>query len=213
MEFSDFMNEYYPDLELKIPVFYNWDIGIRFELGIETDDDNSSEENRYFKEVYHRAITLFKSLHLPEDEIFLVANVHDFGNKATSKYKLNLFSRYTKDKSLLTKLTHITYPYVYPEDDKEGKYKTHRFILKCKVSDINYVPLLKAICNVDYEIKPYISHDVFFINLKTKTIFQIYDDRGCDLVAPSPESIKDMYEKYNGWIFDYDRTKIDQVFK
>jgi len=32
-------------------------------------------------------------------------------------------------------------------------------------------------------IKPKIYHDVFFINIKKETIFHVYDDRGCDLLA------------------------------
>lgn len=147
-----------------------------------------------------------------EDEIFVVANVNDFGDYATFNRKLNIFSKYIQDKSVLNKLTHTTLPYVFPEDDEDGKYKTHRFILKCKTSEIKYIPLLKAICNQDMGIKPKIYHDVFFINIKKETIFHVYDDRGCDLLATSPETIRDIYDKYNDWILDYDRNGIDSVF-
>ncbi|MGE8207660.1 hypothetical protein ACQKP0_24625 [Heyndrickxia sp. NPDC080065] len=36
-------------------------------------------------------------------------------------------------------------PYIFPEDNEEGIYKTHRFTLKCKTIDFKYIPLLKAI--------------------------------------------------------------------
>uniref|UniRef100_UPI00403F1FB3 DUF3885 domain-containing protein n=1 Tax=Lysinibacillus sp. Y5S-8 TaxID=3122488 RepID=UPI00403F1FB3 len=56
-------------------------------------------------------------------------------------------------------------------------------------------------------------HRIYFLNIKKKTIFHVYDDRGCDLLATSPESIRDIYYTYNDWILDYDKDKIDKVFK
>ena len=212
MALNNFMDENFPNLELRSALFYNWDIGIRFKLGVDYDSDYCYENSPYLKGVYKRAITLFKTLHLQEDEIFVVANVNDFGDYAAFKGKLNIFSKYIQDKSVLNKLTHTTLPYIFSEDDEDGKYKTHRFILKCKTSEIKYIPLLKAICNQDMGIKPKIYHDVFFINIKKETIFHVYDDRGCDLLATSPETIRDIYDKYNDWILDYDRNEIDQVF-
>ncbi|MCP2034843.1 hypothetical protein L1279_001830 [Planomicrobium sp. HSC-17F08] len=213
MNLADFMNENFSNLELKVPLFYNWEIGIRFELGVNYDWENNKENSPYLQGVYHRAINLFESLHPQDDEIFMVANVNDYGDGATFNRKLQIFSRYVQEKSILKQLKHVTLPYVYPEDDEDGKYKTHRFILKCKTSDIKYIPLLKAICNNDMGIKPSIHHDVFFINIKNKTVFHVYDDRGCDLVASSSETIKGIYNKYNDWILGYDRNKIDQIFK
>ena len=34
MLLKDYMNEHFPKLELKPSLFYNWEIGIRFELGV-----------------------------------------------------------------------------------------------------------------------------------------------------------------------------------
>ncbi|URT72721.1 DUF3885 domain-containing protein [Cytobacillus firmus] len=213
MELNNFMNENFTNLELRPALFYSWDIGIRFNLGVDYDSDCCYENSPYLRGVYKRAITLFKTLHLQEDVIFVVANVNDFGDNAAFNRKLNIFSKYIQDKSVLKKLKHTTLPYVFPEDDEDGKYQTHRFILKCKTSDIKYIPLLKAICNQDMGIKPKIYHDVFFINIKKETIFHVYDDRGCDLLATSPETIRDIYGKYNDWILDYDRNEINEVFK
>jgi hypothetical protein len=53
---------------------------------------------------------------------------------------------------------------------------------------------------------------VYFININKKTIFHVYDDRGCDVLATLPETIRDMYERYNDWILDYDKPEIDKVF-
>lgn len=143
----------------------------------------------------------------------VVMDVNDFGVGITYKHKGRLFSPYVFEKSVLYKLKHIEIPFISPEDNEDGKYKTHRFTLKCKASDIKYIPLLKAICNQDLGIQPSIFHMIYFLNIKRKTIFYVYDDRGCDLLAAFPEPIRDIYNKFNHWILNYDRDEIDKVFK
>lgn len=209
MLLNDYMNGNFPQLILRPPLFYNWEIGLRFELGL----DYYYEENLYMQQVYQRAITLFESLHFQDEEIFIVVDVNNFGDSKTYKHKARIFSPYIRSQSLLYTLKHTEMPYIFPEEDEEGNYKTHRFTLQCKVSDVKYIPLLKAISNQDLGIQPRIIHRVYFLNIKRKTIFHIYDDRGCDLLATSPESIRDIYFTYNDWILNYDRDKIDQVFK
>ncbi|MEA0562665.1 DUF3885 domain-containing protein [Lysinibacillus irui] len=209
MLLNDYMNEHFPQLILRPPLFYNGEIGIRFELG----SDNYYEENIYMQEVYQRAITLFESLHFQDEEIFIVVDVNDFGDSKTYKHKARIFSPYIRSRSLLYTLKHTEMSYIFPEDNEEGKCKTNRFTLQCKVSDVKYIPLLKALCNQGLGIQPNIIHRIYFINIKRKTIFHIYDDRGCDLLATSSESIRDIYFTYNDWILDYDRDEIDKVFK
>lgn len=204
MRLNGYMLETFPNLELRPPLFYNGDIGIRFKLGVNYDYNNIYENCPYLEGVYNRAITLFQSLHSKTDDIYIVVDVNDFADGETFKHKLNIFSKYVKEKSNLFKLQKNTIPYVFPEDDEDGLYKTHRFTLKCKVSDLKYIPMLKAICNQDMGIKPSIFHRVYFININKNTIFHIYDDRGCDVLATSPNTIRDMYHTYNDWILDYD---------
>ena len=190
MRLREYMLETFPNLELRPPLFYNGDIGIRFKLGVNYDCTNIYENCPYLEGVYNRAITLFQSLHSKTDDIYIVVDVNDFADGETFKHKLNIFSKYVKEKSDLFKLQKNTIPYVFPEDDEDGLYKTHRFTLKCKVSDLKYIPMLKAICNQDMGIKPRIFHMVYFINVNKNTIFHIYDDRGCDVLATSPNTIR-----------------------
>ncbi|MCU5470629.1 DUF3885 domain-containing protein [Bacillus paranthracis] len=212
MRLKEYMLETFPNLELRPPLFYNGDIGIRFKLGVNYDCTNIYENCPYLEGVYNRAITLFQSLHSKTDDMYIVVDVNDYADGEIFKHKLNIFSKYVKEKYDLFKLQKNTIPYVFPEDDEDGLYKTHRFTLKCKVSDLKYIPMLKAMCNQDMGIKPRIFHTVYFININKNTIFHIYDDRGCDVLATSPNTIRNMYHTYNDWILEYDRNKIDKVF-
>lgn len=212
MRLKEYMLETFSNLELRPPLFYSWAIGIRFKLGVNYDYNNIYENCPYLEGVYNRAITLFQSLHSETDDMYIVVDVDDYADGENFKHKLNIFSKYVKEKSDLFKLQKNTIPYVFPEDDEGGVYKTHRYTLKCKVSDLKYIPMIKAICNQDMGIKPRIFHRVYFININKNTIFHIYDDRGCDVLATSPNTIRDMYHTYNDWILEYDRNKIDKVF-
>lgn len=207
MQLNEFMYKNFRNLELKPPLFYSWPTGIRFELGAE----GNYPDNLYAQGCYKRAITLFEALHSPTDEIFAVIDVNDFRKGKNLKQQLKNFPPYVK-KSLLFKLEYQDLPYIFPEDDEEGVFKTHRFTLQCKTSDVKYVPLLKAICNKELGRRPRIFHRVYFVNITKKTIFHVYDDRGCDLLATSPDAIKFIYQKYDHWILDYDKPAIDRVF-
>lgn len=213
MTLNDFMKNNFPDLELQSPLFYSWDASIRFELGVNESPGSIHENPLYLQGVYRRAIDLFETLHAPEDELYLVVDVHDFGKEHALRRKLNVFAKYVGKKSALRRLQHENRPYIYPEDDDDGIYRTHRFSLKCCRSDFRYAALLRSICNQDMGIRPSIHFPVYFVNETKGTIYYVYDDRGCDLLGVNPEAIRRVYNEYNNWILDYDRTEIDEVFK
>lgn len=210
MQLHDYLNNKFPNLKLRPPLIYNWDFGIRFELG------NPDKENirSYMERVYFRAITLFKALHSIRDEIFVVANVHHAGEENILKRrKVKIFNHHIKSKDILYRLQHEIIPYVFEDVYDIYDFETHRYSLKCQIQDVKYIHLIKAICNREMDIRPKIIHDVFFINLSKDTIFHIYDDRGCDIIASNKESIRPLYQLYNDWILEYDKEAIDKQFQ
>ena len=158
MILNDFMNENFPNLQLCPPLLYSWKVGIRFELGVNYSSDYAYKNSPYLQGVYNRAIALFKSLHFDNDDIYIIVDVNDYADGF--KYRPKIFSRYIKEKSVLYKLNQKTIPYIFPEDDEEGMYKTYRITLKCKTSDFKYFILVKAICNQDMGKKPSIFYSV-----------------------------------------------------
>ncbi|MEC1658743.1 DUF3885 domain-containing protein [Bacillus mojavensis] len=206
---NEYVLENFPGLRLAPPLFYNWQIGIRFEIGVGYNVNAAYLHSPYIDNAYKRAVTLFKSLHADNDDIFVIADAVGFGGGRGYKTKLHIFSRYIREKAVLKKLQHIAVSYTCSDDDD----KTHRFFLRCKAGDVRYIPMLRAICNQDMGIKPSISLDIYFINIKKRTIFHLYDDRGCDILAAAAETIRDMYETYNSWILDYDKEKINRLFE
>lgn len=210
MELNKFLNTYYPDLILRPPLFYNWSVGIRFEVGVSMDVDYTIPHNPYIQGCYRRAITLFEALHQKDDDIFVLIDINTVFGFHQLKRRLKNFHPYVEEKHLYS-LKHEVLS-LYPEEE-EDHIVTDRFTLSCKARELHHVNLLKAICNQDFGLTPKQINNVYFINQRTKTIFHVYDDRGCDLMATSAPDIQDMYNRFNDWILDYDRKQIGEVFK
>ena len=209
MTLDDFMSEDFPDLMLCPPLFYSWEMGIRFELG--NPPMFRIDKQQYMEQVYDRATSIYKYLHTDSDEIFVVTNAHFADKPNPNKRKPKVYRRYITNKEALKGLKHKVIPYVFADVDEIYDYETHRFILKCFGRDIKFLSLIKAICNIDVAIKPRIYHDVFFVNVTTGTIFHIYDDRGCDVVSNSKTALLSLYRDYSEWILNYNRARIDQT--
>lgn len=93
-------------------------------------------------------------------------------------------------------------------------------IIKTKIRFVNYRNILKAISNRDFQGRypeldnytPFSSKQIFFINIDKKLIFNMYDDRGLDVIGVDLKTIKALYHKHNDWILDYDHKRIDNQF-
>lgn len=209
MTLQKYLQHKFPGLELQPPLFYSWKPGIRFELGINESSGSIHENPSYLPQVYRRAIDLFEALHAPEDELYLVVDVQEYGQ--VPRQKASIFAKYVKDTAVLYRLQYEQRTSAFPEED--ALLYTHRFALRCRRTDIKYAALLKAVCNQDMGIRPSIHHPVYFVNQTKGTIFYVYDDRGCDLLGTGIETIRWVYEEYTDWILDYDRAEIDRTFK
>jgi hypothetical protein len=61
MRYRNYVEKHFQDLILTSPLFYSWNVGIRFELG--EPEMIRIDEKLYMEQVYLRAIELFKALH------------------------------------------------------------------------------------------------------------------------------------------------------
>lgn len=201
LNIDEYMLKHFPGLSLEPPLFYNWNIGIRFELGNPQEED----EKIYMERVLKRSKTLLQTLHKNNDEIFIVCHF-DLHKRELYK-KLNVFNPFMRNKNVKYQMRHTVFPFRDPEEDENDEWETHRLLLKCEVQDINLPKIIRPFFYKDATPR------LYFINIKRETIFSIYDDRGCDLVSAKKESIEEIYHTFNDWILDWDRPRIEQLFK
>lgn len=180
-------------LELASPLFYNAEVGIRFEIGI---PDPSVSDEEYQEQVNYRALTLFKDVHHDDDEMLIALN-YDLKRVPKPK-KIKAFDHALMNQQIIRSLSCKN---IRKYDDQDDGWESYRLVLKCRCSDLKYRKIL---------FSPY---DLYFVNTSRNTIFHFYDSRGLDVVSNSKEVLKELYLKRNKWILNYDRERIDSIFK
>jgi len=189
-------------LPLEIPLFYHWSIGLRFELQTATVYESEEE---YFAQTVSRAVALFEEIFLPDDEIIIVCQSLRF-----KRAKLG-FGNYC-----FKQIDHLQRSEVAFKKLKRfyGNEQGNRAIFKVNAKRIDYKNILTAKANMDFPPRqPSLGLEIYFISLRNKVIFNMYDDRGVDIIASDKQSIAKLYWKYNSWLLDYDREAMDKVFR
>lgn len=199
-EYRQFLNEHFDGYEVKAPLFYNWENSLRFDLQV---GDTDTEE--YFKEVYRRSIALFEASFNKSDRAFVVLNQYKIKR---SKIKLSSYAFKQIADLKKSEVGYLTRRQLYERDDL-----WNQAVAKVQIKRVNYQNILQAIANTDFLREPRVNTEVFFINLDQKLIFNMYDDRGLDIIAKDMETLRPLYTEFNSWILDYDREAIDQKIK
>ncbi|RAZ81361.1 DUF3885 domain-containing protein [Planococcus halotolerans] len=209
-----FLDKSFNGIELAPALFYVWEPGIRFEI---SNPKLSYTEPGYLTQAFERATALFGAAFDEDDEILFVTDLITWRNTSFIRKKpLNVYKKYIKQQQALYKLQ---LKGIELSEFDEGDITTHRFSYACRKKDIRYPQLLQAICYQDFghpsKITNYQGSDarIYLINVSQQLIYHLYDDRGCDIIAADKEGIRFLYEQYNDWILDYDREKIDAIFK
>ena len=195
--------------ELTHPIFYNSPISIRFNIGDNGNEsyiDKSGEEPSvnpsYIAACLERNLKIYHSLKTEPDllaiEGYLCENesVEDFISSVVSATDL---PQPNEIKSELTR------------DDEDELI--HVFLL-WNLNDFNPNKLLEEIIKADLGSGNFfLTSSVYFVCAKDNVLFHLYDDRGADLVTDKKEKIQHIYYELNDLILDYDREKIDDMFK
>lgn len=191
-------------MELFNQLIRNPKYWIRFELGL-----IELEGKEYFKEIYHRVLSIFDFLFDKNDTIMLIASINE-----SIEYRSNELpniQRFLKNKKLIYGLNCKTVPYEYDEEDTE--MRTTLYSLKVKKEDIRKGYLFQANSNKDFGRRPRIKGNLYLINLTRNTLLHMYDDRGCDVYGLNKENLLPLYQKFRKWILDYNRVQIDHIFE
>ncbi|MGX1195235.1 DUF3885 domain-containing protein [Metabacillus sp. SLBN-84] len=211
-DLSHFLHEHFNSLKLEPPLFYSSPYGIRFEIAIPW---MKHEDKRNLRQIEERSTGIFNKVFQVGDDVLLITDIHcGRHDRSLQKRPANVYQKYIKTKALLQNLQHKTLPSAFSDEEMV----THRFILPCKKSDIRYSALLSAISYEDFRhpstiLKgfPKMGINIFFINTTRNTIYHLYDDRGCDVIASRKEDLLPLYHGLKEWILDYDREEIDGV--
>jgi len=210
-EYRKFIDAHFTQLKISKGLFYNWNIGLRFDLQVgDTDTDE------YFKTVQERAIELFESSFLPENNIYIILNEYKYRRQKirSNNYAFKQIKNLRKEDIGYCKLIGL-----YETDDNFDHW--NQAIIQTTVDKVNYKNIISAISHADFPSRQprldnnggFSTKEIYFINLDRKLIFNMYDDRGLDIISSEKKTIEPIYKNYNDWLLDYDRELIDKQMK
>lgn len=209
-QYRQFLTDNFNKLAIRQPLFYNWGFGLRFNLQVGrtgTDD--------YFAEVIRRASTLFEAAFSGSNQVFFVLMDYKYRRRKIkiSSYALKQIKYLDKSEVSFLKVKRLYEP--------DNKFDIRNIALvKATVDRINYKNIFSAIGHIDFPPRQprldnngiFSRKEIYFINIDKKLIFNMYDDRGLDIIAVNKEILRPIYAKYNDWLLDYDRENIDKQF-
>lgn len=201
----EYLNEKFPNLVFRKPLFYNWDISLRFDLQKEFKNPVEPTDKEYFKQVYLRAKTLFEScFDSPKTEILILVQKYEWEGSKIEKENY-IFTQITDFNKTMIARSQVRK--IYEPDDEDDIWNVA--IYPTKLENINVDNLIQGIANTDFpDRKPYIEEELYFINKTKNIIFHIYDDRGLDILMTDKSELKKLYKKHKDWILEYDRSLI-----
>ncbi|MEM7555380.1 MAG: DUF3885 domain-containing protein [Cyanobacteria bacterium P01_A01_bin.84] len=203
------------EIKLEQPLFYNNTFGLRFEIGpseldIWTDFDKEILNEEYFNIAFERAVSIFESVFLPNDNISITYQIFSHGRNKISKRNFvlkqvndikNRNIRFTKHRE------------IYSEDLYDRRMCLRRVtIADLEVKDVSSRNILLALINNDFKRLPSLHGECFFINHTKDLVLLLYDDRGMDVVALKKDTLQNLYKSHNQLILAHNREQIDRVF-
>lgn len=200
-----YLREHFPLLDMEGGLFYQWPVGIRFDLGRRAKTDGD------FAEVARRATLLFEVVFGPEDRCVVVAQEwpREEGTNGFQQH-LSCFSDFAAEQDIRLGEPSGCVEVTDLGEEKRGIYTLIWFEQLRR--NLRYRLILTGIANADHARQPALGARVHFINPRTNVIVHMYDDRGLDVIASCTDALVSLYRDFNTWILDYDRAKIEAIF-
>ena len=175
------------DYWMEVPLFhYNNNVALRFDLTrIEHLNDKVNFAGSLFDEFSKNSdVILFCMLGVKIIEPKLKKDF--FINKFYKEYCIEFYSR---NEDLIYDYNNLTYLQVDRRTFSSRKF--FEKIIKGKIGGLSF----------------------FIINLKEKTIFNLYDERGIDVCIRNKVKRKNLYNKFSNYVLDQDKMLIEKYLK
>lgn len=211
-DFNHWLEQTFPQMKLEVPLFYNFPLGLRFELGVPY---RGIDDPTYFEQLEQRAVSLFEAVFAESEQVCVMTFTYQTALSDIERIERNevqVLENYLRPECFSQVSLHSERP-DYDEDTAELMGYIQSKYVWCTLGDLDYAGILKAIGYTDFsEREASLVERVFFIEPKQQIIFHMYDDRGLDIVGMQQESLQRLYHQYYDWLLPYDMEKMNQVF-
>ena len=194
---------------LRQSVFYSAPFAIRFEIGCEesvytTNPRGGHMANpKYVAAALKRALAIYSALPEPPD----ILRIDTYPGETTDAQTASALRR-----------AGLHFPHERTKELFTDEYGGTELIEVChsywNLNAVDLAPekLLREIILGDIGGRSVFVSSVYLLCSGTRVLYHLYDDRGLDIAAADKETIRPLYQKFKGWILDYDRQAIDKTF-
>ena len=191
------------------PLFYNSKVAIRFNIGdnenevyLDENEKDFTVNPEYASACLERAQQIYQTLRSAPNVLVIEGYLYE--NDSVEDFINTVITATDLQHPQETKIEKIS------EEDEEFNH----IFLCWELNEFNPDKLLQEIIIADLgNGNHFLTSSVYFICSEDNILFHLYDDRGADLCAEKAESISHIYKQLNHLILEYDREKIDSIFK
>ena len=191
------------------PLFYNSKVAIRFNIGdngnevyLDEKEENFTVNPKYASACLERAKQIYHALRNAPN--ILVIEGYLYENDSFEDFIGTVITATDLQHPQETKIETIS---------EEGEIINHIFFC-WELHAFNPNKLFQEIIMADLGSgNHFLTSSVYFVCSDDNVLFHLYDNRGADLCSEKAENISHIYELLNNLILEYDRERIDSIFK
>lgn len=195
---------------IEPPLFYNFDIGLRFELG---DPHGMNQPIRRFLQAHHRASSVAKFLFPDINRVY--AFTAGWGPKPgvletdMSRLKMVFPDIKRENFSFFHDETEENPDPTIPSEIHFSTWYVNKITEFTQIKELLWLDIA-----YDTPIAPFSdNHKTYFIDFDNETILNAYGDCGMDVVSMGKKILEPVFKEYNEWLFEYNIEKMNQIFK
>lgn len=203
-------------IKLERPMYYKNEFSLRFELGppeigLWIDRDREIINEEYFRVAFQRALSIFQSAFLPDDEIKICYQIYSDGRKKIRKG--DYFFKLVKN-VMCKQVAFTDHREIYSDDLERKSYHWKRVtISNLLASELDSKIIIETLINTDFGIRGRnLRGELYIVNCTKGLVFNIYDDRGLDIVSENKDTLTPIYHEQNSLLLGYNKEYMDSVF-
>lgn len=194
--------------EFPHAMFYEFDVGLRFELGGEKNP--TSRPLKRFIQAFARADVISKDLFENSKSLWLLSS--SYGDEMPKKKRLKPYKFCGLPKA------QFKYLGATPQKDQDHIEAFGSDVFRhwdaTELGDREQLrEVLWLALGSEIGIRPTIHAQVYFVDFEKSIALHPYDDRGMDVVSMDKRYLSNLYDTRKSWLLEYDIPRMRAVFE
>ncbi len=194
--------------EFPHAMFYEFEIGLRFELGGE--EVSTSRPIKRFIQAFERADAVSSELFEKSKSLWLLSS--SYSDDLPKKKRLKPFK--------LCGIRSASFRYLGAtpqQDENQSKELGSDLYRHWDAAELDGRDRLREVLwlalGSELGVRPTVQAKIYIVDFEKNIALHPYDDRGMDVVSMDKEYLSDLYETHKSWLLEYDISRMRAVFE